>query len=363
VMSKELERLRTPAADNIIDIFFRDVIGSKSDAAADGAVTTTDTLVAYIKQIVGASAGTTSLPVTIPVADAALNAYSRDVVGNKADAAAVDAVSEVESLMAYIKQAVTLAIARDTAIGVIDGYHDVAIADAATNVVMSDIVGNKSDAAAAGAVSTVESLMAYLKQSITLAIARDTAIGTAQADLDIITGASGVNLLTASQTSIDAIETDTGTTLPATLAALPQCVVKTDGAVLNGLDPLFTIAGGPVRAKIVGLVTTLVGGASNGRLQHITTTPAATVELNTGAVAIDNDAAGTFYTNIGAVSTFTPSTGLGFSLQDPVTVEETELILAPGVVQFLGSAAQDGVIAWYISFVPLSPLSTVTVAA
>jgi len=275
-MSRELERLRTPDADNAIDIFMRDVVGSKSDAAAAGPVTTTDTLVSYIKQIVSASAGSTSLPTTVGVADAVTNAYSRDVVGNKTDAAADGAVSEVESLMAYLKQAITLAIARDTA--------------------------------------------------------------------------------------IDAIETDTGTTLPATLAALPQCVVKTDGAVLSGLDPLFTISGGPVRAKIVGLVTTLIGGAANGRLQHITTDPAATVELNTGAVAIDADAVGTFYTNIGATSVFTPSSGLGFTLQDPVTIEETEFLLAPGVVQFLGSAAQDGVIAWYISFVPLSPLSTVTVA-
>ena len=43
-------------------------------------------------------------------------------------------------------------------------------------------------------------------------------IATAQSDLDIITGASGVNLLTATQASIDAIETDTGTTIPATIA-------------------------------------------------------------------------------------------------------------------------------------------------
>ena len=143
------------------------------------------------------------------------------------------------------------------------------------------------------------------------------------------------------------------------LWAHPRCVAKTDGAVLTGLDPIFTITGGPVRAKIVGLVTTLVGGASNGRLQHITTTPSATVELSAGAVAINDDAAGTFYFNLGAWSTFTPSTGLGFYLMDPVSVEETELLLAPGIVQFLGSAAQDGVIAWYMTYVPLSPNSVV----
>ena len=75
-MSRELERLRTPDADNLINIFFRDVIGSKSDAAAAGAVTTTDTLVGYIKQLIngGGSLGiavdkaATTLPETAAVA-------------------------------------------------------------------------------------------------------------------------------------------------------------------------------------------------------------------------------------------------------------------------------------------------------
>jgi hypothetical protein len=189
-------------------------------------------------------------------------------------------------------------------------------------------------------------------------------IATAQADLDILTGATGANLLAATQASIDAIETDTGTTLPATMAAMPQCVVKADGACLSGLDPLFTIAGGPVRCKIVGLVTTVIGSnAVTFRLQHITTDPAATVELNAGAVTVTDDAAGTFYYNIGDTSVFTPSGGLGFALLDPVTVEETEFLLAPGVVQCLGTAANTGVIAWYMTYTPLSPLSVVTAAA
>ena len=146
--------------------------------------------------------------------------------------------------------------------------------------------------------------------------------------------------------------------------ATPQCVEKSDGAVLNGLDPIFTISGGPVRAKIVGLVTgAAIGGAATGRLQHITTEPAATVELSAGAVAIDTDPAGTFYYSKGATSVFTPSGGLGFALIDPVTIEETEFLLAPGVVQFLASAAQTGVIAWYMSYIPLSPDSVVTAAA
>lgn len=184
-------------------------------------------------------------------------------------------------------------------------------ADNTANSFMAQVVGNKKDAAATS-ISDDGTAMAYLKRLV---------------------------------------------------GSVPQCVAKTDGAILTGLDPIFTITGGPVRAKIVGLVTTLVVGVSNGRLQHITTAPAATVDLNAGAVAINDDAVGTIYYNVGATSVFTPSSGLGFKLQDPVTVEETELLLAPGVVQFLGSAARVGVIAWYMTYEPLSPDSVVVAAA
>lgn len=49
----------------------------------------------------------------------------------------------------------------------------------------------------------------FIGSFITTALATAASITTAQNDLDIITGASGVNLLTATQASIDAIEADT----------------------------------------------------------------------------------------------------------------------------------------------------------
>ena len=58
----------------------------------------------------------------------------------------------------------------NTAVATVDGLHDVPVADAVTNLYMRDVVGIKTDAAAAGAVSTTESLMAYLKQLVTDAI-------------------------------------------------------------------------------------------------------------------------------------------------------------------------------------------------
>lgn len=180
---------------------------------------------------------------------------------------------------------------------------------------LHELVGNKATSAAAGAVTDDDTLMAYMKQLV----------GFSEAG--------------------------------------PKCVVKEDGAFLNGSDNLFTITGGMIRCKIVGLVTTVLVGTGNGRLTFTSVAPAATINLNAGAVACDADAAGTIYYNVGATSVFTPAASLGGIILDPVTVEETEFLLAPGTIKFLGSAAQTGVIAWYLSYIPLSPDVAVAAAA
>lgn len=51
-------------------------------------------------------------------------------------------------------------------IDIIDGYHDVPAADTSDNAQLRDVVGNKTDAAAAGVVSATESVMAYAKQLV-----------------------------------------------------------------------------------------------------------------------------------------------------------------------------------------------------
>jgi hypothetical protein len=157
------------------------------------------------------------------------------------------------------------------------------------------------------------------------------------------------------------ILTNTGTDIPLTIAALPKCVVKSDGAYLTGDDDLFVISGGPVRARIVGVVTTVVGGATNGDLQIDVTEPAATVDLNAAPVACDTDAAGTIYTNIDSTSVFTPTTN-GASIVDNVAANEATFILPVGTVIFRSSAAQTGVIAWHMTYEPMTPTSTVTAA-
>jgi hypothetical protein len=145
-------------------------------------------------------------------------------------------------------------------------------------------------------------------------------------------------------------------------AAVPKCVEKSDGAILAATDDLFVITGGPVLAKIFGIVSELIVGNSNLRLQHTTVAPAATAELNAGAVAVNDDAVGTAYHNIGATSVFTPVTA-GAVIIDPVTTDTCEFLLPIGTVKCLGSAARAGVIKWYMIYEPLSPNSVVTAAA
>ena len=46
-----------------------------------------------------------------------------------------------------------------------------------------------------------------------------------------------------------------------------------------------------------------------------------------------------------------------------VTLTPTQYIVNPGTIEFLGSAAQSGVIEWTMHYVPMSPSAVVTAAA
>jgi len=141
--------------------------------------------------------------------------------------------------------------------------------------------------------------------------------------------------------------------------AQEQCIVKADGGVLAVADPLFTITGGPILVTgFFGLVTTIIGGACNCQIQVVTTTPAGTVNLSTD-VAIDNDAAGTSYHMTAATpGVFTPTTAGAFD-----QVPTNNWFIPIGTIQADMDGAQTGVIAWYMTYKPLSPTSVVAAAA
>jgi hypothetical protein len=188
-------------------------------------------------------------------------------------------------------------------------------------------LGALSVSAATGAVGTTTTLVGYLKQLVTNQLAYQV-----------------TNL------ALD--------------AALERCVAKTDGAVLSGTDDLFTITGGPIQVmSVVGIVTTLIVGAANGKLTLVTTTPAATVDMSAGAVAIDDDAAGTSYRHINTTAVLTPVTAGFVMMGNAFATQDTQFLVPIGTIGFNCSAARVGVIAWYLRYKPLSPLSVVVAAA
>jgi len=200
-----------------------------------------------------------------------------------------------------------------SAIAVIDEFHDVPAANNTLNAQINEVIGNKTDAAAAGAVTATDTLVGYIKQLVNVALGQEQTI---------------VKVLT------------------------------DPGAAANAL---FTITGGPILVKkLVGVVTTVLAGAANGTLQATTTTPSGTTALST-TVAIDNDAAGTTYRFVGATGVLTPVTA-GAVIIDPVTTADCEFLVPIGNINFLNSGAQTGVITWYMSYIPLSPASAVAAA-
>ena len=125
-----------------------------------------------------------------------------------------------------------------------------------------------------------------------------TAMTTAQNDLDIITGASGVNLLTATQASIDAIEADTnelqtdwadGGRLDLLLDAIPTTAMRgTDSAALASVCTEARLAEldagnipSDLDAVLVDTGTTIPG---------LLGTPAADVSADIAAVKVDTAA-------------------------------------------------------------------------
>ena len=152
------EFMDVPAADNVLNAQMNEVLGNKTDATPTGVVTTTDTLMGYAKQLV------TELQVVdefmdVPAADNALNAQMNEVLGNKSDATPTGAVTTTDTLMGYAKQLVT-------ELQVVDEYHDVPAADNVLNAQINEVIGNKSDAAADGPVTTTDTLVGYAKQLI-----------------------------------------------------------------------------------------------------------------------------------------------------------------------------------------------------
>jgi len=139
-----------------------------------------------------------------------------------------------------------------------------------------------------------------------------------------------------------------------------QTIEKSDGAVLAAADNLFTITGGPILVtEFVGIVTTVIGNnVATCQIKEVVTEPSGTVSIST-AVAITSNAAGTSYTFTTAnPSVLVPTTaGLFFP------IPRIAWLLPIGTINATCSAANTGVIKWYMGYYMLSQYSKVVAAA
>jgi len=155
-------------------------------------------------------------------------------------------------------------------IDVIDGYHDVPSADAVTNTQMRDVVGNKTDAAAAGAVSATESLMAYAKQAV-------TQLGT-DADTDpigqVLWGSGGITTYPAAAAAANGVsmaevlryisEQQVPRIATFTQADLTAATAWTTG---NSPVTIFTVTGDVLVQVFARITTQITTTLNNGTLE------------------------------------------------------------------------------------------------
>ena len=128
-----VQDMTVPTADSVANILTRDVVGNKSDAASSTA--DTSSVIALLRQAL-ASASTIDGFFDVPTADAVTNTTMRDVLGNKEDAA--NETASQASVVGLLRQALA-------EITTIDGFFDVPNADVGTNATMRDVIGNKTD--------------------------------------------------------------------------------------------------------------------------------------------------------------------------------------------------------------------------
>ena len=175
--------------DGTSDVVMRDVIGRKTDTA-NTTVGTQSSLMRYVKGIIGLIAGlatptnitagtiTTVTNLTNAPTAGDLTATMKTSIGTACTGSLntydpptrAEATTDKDAIVTEVNANETKIDTLTTNVGIIDGYHDVPVADAETDTVIRDVVGRKTDTEVI-AVGTTKSIVAYLKGLITQAIA------------------------------------------------------------------------------------------------------------------------------------------------------------------------------------------------
>ena len=145
----------------------------------------------------------------------------------------------------------------------------------------------------------------------------------------------------------------------------PKCISKEITTIGNGHNDLFVVANGPIKIlEIVAYVTTQIGAEGCLIGYNIDpSTPATDTAFGTdgSAVECNGAAVGTLLTWTGVIAADLVKTDNGVALG---TAAVSGLIVPPGSIVLTAThdGAVDGAIKVYMTYMPLSPTSTVTAA-
>jgi hypothetical protein len=211
-------------------------------------------------------------------------------------------------------------------------------ADATTNTLERDVIGNKLDAAVTTVPQTQKSLMGFLKGVVTLVGVLVNSGGTAS-----LGGILG-----------DVANSDIATRL----TNLANQAVRTTAkkAISGGISTanLFTVTGGAVRVlNVTGhIVTTLAATGDNVKLVFTDTLTSTATDI-CAVLDLNGKLQGTFLNITGTfANAMTNSATKGVVLQTLAA----GLVLAPGVLSMNAATPQaTGAIDWYIEYEPMAP--------
>lgn len=140
------------------------------------------------------------------------------------------------------------------------------------------------------------------------------------------------------------------------------CATKQITATTAATQSLFTVAGLVVIEGIIGYVTTAFDGTTTSiNLNHDPTIGSA-ADL-CAATVVTSDAVGTIYGYLGAaITTLLVSSGTTAPGTAYAPMPNNKQVLTPGVIGYVGTAADAGAVLWRCVYWPLSDDGSVTPA-
>lgn len=250
---------------------------------------------------------------TIATVDGTANAFERDAIGNKTDAA-VTTTGTTKSIMAYAKGALNNALVPST--------------DSTANIIERDVVGSKADTTAV-AINSTTSIAAYAKGNLTQGLKLDAAA--------LATSPTAGSLADFSE----------------------RCVVRTTGVLPQSTSyNIFTVTGAPIEIlEIIGEVTTVIQTQANNTKLKITDTASSTTTDICSVLDITAKAVGSFFNITGTLANALVNTPGGTAIS-----QAGRVICPVGAIKLDCAASNTGAVRWYLRYRPLGTGSVVAAA-